>query len=91
MIELTRNQEASSKLRDEIMTKDIEGTALSEKRLTKLPYLQACIKETLRLHPPDPILVPRCALQTCQIMNYRIPKNSLVIVNAYALGRDEKT
>nr|XP_027124154.1 probable (S)-N-methylcoclaurine 3'-hydroxylase isozyme 2 [Coffea arabica] len=91
MIELTRNQEASSKLRDEIMTKDIEGTALSEKRLTKLPYLQACIKETLRLHPPDPILVPRCALQTCQIMNYRIPKNSLMIVNAYALGRDEKT
>ncbi|XP_027067997.1 probable (S)-N-methylcoclaurine 3'-hydroxylase isozyme 2 [Coffea arabica] len=91
MAELTRNQEASSKLLDELMKYEIEGTALSEKHLTQLPYLQACIKETLRLHPPTPLLVPRRASQTCEFMNYNLPKDSLVVVNAYALGRDEKS
>ncbi|XP_027169398.1 probable (S)-N-methylcoclaurine 3'-hydroxylase isozyme 2 [Coffea eugenioides] len=91
MAELIRNEEAFSKLREEIMTIDVEGTALSEKRLSSLPYLQAFIKETLRLHPPDPFLVPRCAVQTCSVMNYQVPKNSLLLVNAYAIGRDERT
>nr|XP_027107464.1 probable (S)-N-methylcoclaurine 3'-hydroxylase isozyme 2 isoform X1 [Coffea arabica] len=91
MSELTKNQNAMLKLRDEI-TNAIGGTGLlSESQLAKLPYLQACIKETLRLHPPSPFLVPHCAVQSCKVMDYDIPKNSLVVVNAYAIGRDHKT
>ena len=89
--ELTKNQNAFSKLRDEI-TITIGGTdLLSESQLAKLPYLQSCIKETLRLHPPSPLLEPHCALQSCKVINYDVPTNSLVVVNAYAIGRDPKT
>ncbi|XP_027151849.1 probable (S)-N-methylcoclaurine 3'-hydroxylase isozyme 2 [Coffea eugenioides] len=89
--ELTKNQNAFSKVRDEI-TITIGGTdLLSESQLAKLPYLQSCIKETLRLHPPSPLLEPHCALQSCKVMNYDVPTNSLAVVNAYAIGRDPKT
>lgn len=91
MTELIRNKEAFAKLPDEV-TKARKGTkALTDSDLARLPYLQACIKETLRLHPPNPLLVPRCALQTCEVMNFKIPKGCLVVVNAYAIGRDPKT
>ncbi|KAI5671074.1 hypothetical protein M9H77_11438 [Catharanthus roseus] len=93
MTELMRNQVALIKLQDEL-TKAIDHKAeivLNEECLSKLPYLQACIKETFRLHPPSPLLVPRSALQTCEVMKYRIPKNTVVVLNAYALGRDSMT
>ncbi|KAF9623708.1 hypothetical protein IFM89_004088 [Coptis chinensis] len=43
-----------------------------------------------RLHPPAS-LVPHRALETCKIMNYKIPKGPHVCVNLWALGRDPKT
>lgn len=92
MTELMRNKEALTKLEDELAEAvDEQGRILRESTLTKLPYLQAFIKEVFRLHPPSPFLVPRSAIQTCEVMNYGIPKDTIVILNAYALGRDPKT
>ncbi|KAF2320318.1 hypothetical protein GH714_027108 [Hevea brasiliensis] len=44
--------------------------------------------ETLRLHPPAPFLVPRRAVENCEVMNYTIPKDSQILVNVWAIGRD---
>ena len=33
------------------------------------------------LHPPTPFLLPHKALETCEVMNYTIPKNSKVSRN----------
>ncbi|KAH1084463.1 hypothetical protein J1N35_024224 [Gossypium stocksii] len=43
------------------------GRSLEEKDIENLPYLKAIIKETLRLHPPLPFLVPHMAMDSCKM------------------------
>ncbi|KAL4557629.1 hypothetical protein LXL04_035818 [Taraxacum kok-saghyz] len=85
--ELLRNPQVMQKARDEIM-KNIDGNVVKESYLIRLPFLEACLKETLRLHPPGPLLLPHRATQTCEVMGYTIPKDSQILVNMWAIGRD---
>ncbi|XP_050251310.1 probable (S)-N-methylcoclaurine 3'-hydroxylase isozyme 2 [Quercus robur] len=87
MAELMRNQDVLHKLRDELK-REIGTEMVKESHLAHLPYLEACVKETLRLYPPGPLLIPHRALQTCQVMGYTIPKDSKILVNMWAIGRD---
>lgn len=50
-------------------------------------FLDAVIKETLRLHPLGPIL-PREVQQQCEIGGFLIPENTPMIVNVYQIMRD---
>uniref|UniRef100_F6HUH3 (S)-N-methylcoclaurine 3'-hydroxylase isozyme 2 n=1 Tax=Vitis vinifera TaxID=29760 RepID=F6HUH3_VITVI len=87
MAELIRSPESLKKIREELTT-EINQNMLKDSDLRKLPYLQACLKETLRLHPPGPFLLPHRAVESCKVMNYTIPKDAQVLVNAWAIGRD---
>ncbi|KAK6155760.1 hypothetical protein DH2020_010008 [Rehmannia glutinosa] len=91
MTELMKYQECLDKLRKEIANKAVDegGNTLNESLLSQCQYLQACIKETLRLHVPSPLGVPHRAIETCKVNNgYTIPKDSIVMVNVWAIQMD---
>lgn len=90
MTELVRHKEVMSKIVEEVNREINSGDTITDSQLSKLPYLQASIKEAMRLHPPVPLLLPHMAAETCEVMNYTIPKNSKIFVNLWAMGRDPK-
>ncbi|XP_074282840.1 geraniol 8-hydroxylase-like [Silene latifolia] len=62
--------------------------SIQESDISKLPYIQAIVKETLRLHPPAPILVPHTAQTDVELSGYFVPKDTEVWVNVWSMGRD---
>ncbi|KAB2620362.1 geraniol 8-hydroxylase-like [Pyrus ussuriensis x Pyrus communis] len=78
MAELLRNPEKLSKAHEELEQVIGKGKPVEESDIARLPYLQAIIKETFRLHPAVPFLIPRKAKQDVEIL----------LVNAWAIGRD---
>lgn len=89
MAELLKNKNIMEKLQEELKT-EIKSDSLMDFDLSKLPYFTAFIKEVLRLHPVVPVLIPRRAIEACEVMNYTIPKNSQIWVNIWAISRDPK-
>ena len=85
--ELINHPNAYNKVREEI--KYVVGNArlVEELDVQSLPYLQAVVKEALRLHPPVPIVVRECR-QDCKIKEFDIPEKTVVAINAYAINRD---
>ncbi|GMJ06013.1 cytochrome P450, family 76, subfamily C, polypeptide 6 [Hibiscus trionum] len=88
MTELLRNPEVLQKTKTELMEVIGSGRSVQESDIDKLPYLQAVVKETMRLHPGAPLLLPYKAKNDVEICGYTIPKNAQVLVNAWAISRD---
>ncbi|XP_016484150.1 cytochrome P450 78A5-like [Nicotiana tabacum] len=64
---------------------------VSDFDLPKLTYLQAIVKETLRIHPPGPLLSwARLAMNDTFIGHHFIPAGTTAMVNMWAITRDEK-
>lgn len=77
-----------SRLQDEVRGTFAVRNKVTEEGLCELSYLHMVIKETLRLHLPSPLLVPRECREQCQILGYDVPKGTMVMVNAGALSMD---
>lgn len=89
--ELLKNPKAMEKVQTEVrqLFQDKE-MMVCVTSIDKLQYLKCVIKETLRLHPPFPCLVPRESMDECNIEDYVIPPKTRIFINAWAIGRDSK-
>ncbi|XP_037437342.1 trans-cinnamate 4-monooxygenase-like [Triticum dicoccoides] len=88
--ELVNHPDIQSKLRQEIAAVLGPDAAVTEPDLERLPYLQAVVKETLRLRMAIPLLVPHMNLKDAKLAGYDIPAESKILVNAWFLANDPK-
>ncbi|XP_059636079.1 cytochrome P450 76T24-like [Cornus florida] len=90
MAELMRRPEAMAKARNKLekMIGRDGHRLVQESDIPSLPYLQAVVKETFRLHPAAPLLLPHKAEADVEICRFTVPKNTQVLVNVWAMGRD---
>lgn len=90
MTELMAHPTVMEKLQREVgkVAEQKQDSHITDDDLEKMQYLKAVIKETLRLHPPLPLLLPRKARNDVIINGYHIFAGTVVMVNAWAIGRD---
>ncbi|KAM0862288.1 hypothetical protein ACQ4PT_045350 [Festuca glaucescens] len=88
MAELMRDPKKLRRAQDEVRGAFAGDSRVREEALPELRYLKLVIKETLRLHPAVPLLVPRECQEPCRILGYDVPVGTMVLVNAWAIGRD---
>ncbi len=82
---LSSNREAKEKLERELR---VQSQSLSLESLKRLPYLQAVVKETLRLYPTIPF-APRVSLKDTELGGFFVPKGSRLFVSIYSIHRHE--
>ncbi|CAI0409794.1 unnamed protein product [Linum tenue] len=88
MAELLRNPDKLVKAKNELDEMIGKGNHLAESDIPQLPYLRAILKETFRLHPALPLLLPRKAGADVEINGFTVPKGARVLLNLWAIGRD---
>ncbi|KAI8523421.1 hypothetical protein RHMOL_Rhmol13G0072000 [Rhododendron molle] len=86
--ELVNHPHIQNKLRNELDSVLGAGVQITEPDIEKLPYLQAVVKETLRLRMAIPLLVPHMNLHDAKLGGYDIPAESKILVNAWWLANN---
>ncbi|KAF6165964.1 hypothetical protein GIB67_012861 [Kingdonia uniflora] len=85
--ELMRHPRVMNHVQEELQ--NVVGNRLvDESDFSKLSYLDMVVKETMRLHPVAPLLIPHESTEEIMIDGYLIPKKSRIIINIFAIGRD---
>ncbi|WVZ57285.1 hypothetical protein U9M48_007690 [Paspalum notatum var. saurae] len=65
------------------------GAAVSDADVARLPYLQCIVKETLRAHPPGPLLSwARLAVHDAVVGGRLVPAGTTAMVNMWAIAHD---
>ncbi|KAK6266609.1 hypothetical protein QUC31_017447 [Theobroma cacao] len=90
MSEMLRNPRVMKQAQAEVRQVFDRKGNVDEAGIHELKFLRSIVKETLRLHPAAPLLVPRECDENCVISGYDILAKSKVIVNAWAIGRDSR-
>ncbi|KAM3362171.1 hypothetical protein P3S68_017025 [Capsicum galapagoense] len=88
MTELLRHPKAMEKLQNEVRGLAQGKSKVTEDDLENMQFLKAVIKETLRLHPPVPLLIPRQSTEDIELLGYLIPSKTQILINAWTIGRD---
>jgi cytochrome P450 len=85
---LLNHPEVLEKARVEIEEIVGHDRLVEEADLSKLPYLQSVMNETLRLFPAGPLLIPHVSSEDCNVGGFKIPSGTMLIANIWAVHRD---
>ncbi|CAH8331512.1 unnamed protein product [Eruca vesicaria subsp. sativa] len=87
MAEIFNNSKILERLREEIDSVIEKTRLIQETDLPNLPYLEAAVKEALRLHPPAPVVL-RTFQEGCKFRGFDVLEKTTLLVNGYAVMRD---
>jgi cytochrome P450 len=90
MAELVKNPSIMKRAQEEVRKVVNKKSKIDVNDIKKMDYLKCILKETLRLHPPLPLSVPRETITSVKIGGYDIPAKTKVFVNTWAIQRDPK-
>ncbi|XP_006665049.1 trimethyltridecatetraene synthase-like [Oryza brachyantha] len=88
--ELLKKPEVFNKATEELDRVIGRGRWVTEKDIPSLLYIDAILKETMRMHPVAPMLTPRMSRMDTSYNGYDIPAGSRVLVSTWSIGRDPK-
>lgn len=89
LAELVLHPDAQRHVQQELDKLVSESGTIAEVDLEKLPYMKAVIKETLRKHPPGPLLSwARLAITDVDVAGYHVPAGTTAMVNMWAITHD---
>jgi cytochrome P450 len=90
MSEMVKNPKVMEEAQAEVRRVFDRKKYVDETELHQLIYLKSVIKETMRLHPPLPLLIPRESRERCEINGYDIPAKTRVAIDFWGIGRDPR-
>ncbi|ESR49135.1 hypothetical protein CICLE_v10031217mg [Citrus x clementina] len=85
---LLNNPDVLKKAQDELDIQVGTERQVNESDMRNLVYLQAIIKETMRLYPAGPLLLPHESIEECIVNGYLVPAGTQLFVNAWKIQRD---
>ncbi|XP_073152286.1 LOW QUALITY PROTEIN: cytochrome P450 71A3-like [Henckelia pumila] len=88
LAELLKHPKVMKKLQKEIGQIASTKQDITEDDLENMHYLKAVMKESLRLHPPIPLLIPRVASVDTNVLGYDVAAGTQVFISAWTIGRD---
>ncbi|PHT85206.1 Cytochrome [Capsicum annuum] len=89
MTTLIKNPKVMKKVQEEIRRSvGKKDGILNEDDIQNLPYFKAVIKESFRLYPSVPLLIPRESMEKSTLEGYEIQTGTIIHVNAWAIARD---
>lgn len=88
--ELARNPSMMEKAQEEVRRVVGKKSKIDDNDIIRMEYLKCVIKESLRVHPPAPLLLPRETSEMVKLGGYCIPSKTRVFFNVWAIQKDPK-
>ncbi|RZC55651.1 hypothetical protein C5167_014505 [Papaver somniferum] len=85
---LLNSRDVLRKAQDELDIYVGRERQVEESDIKNLVYLQAIVKETLRLYPAAPLSAPRMAMEDCTVAGFQVTKGTQLMLNLWKLHRD---
>lgn len=90
MVEVIKHPRVLKKVQEELDRVVGKDRMVMESDLVHLNYLRCVVRETFRMHPAGPFLIPHESTRATTINGYYIPEKTRVFINTHGLGRNPK-